>query len=335
MPEYISDIINQINYKDNFGYTLPNDCPNPTYTNDMQSNGKYSEYARYHIKQVMRIWFQDTGIEAAEPYQNSPQPDHFYPAQSLRSIAENIFNVDKRILADIDNNIMSHDRSRYVADEFFPTGNIIYSSRVAEQPADAFGLAQAKHFHRNPHHLQHYVIEDRGDTPSAVEMPEMFIWEMIADWIANMNYGYPEAPYRNPQPYVYYWGSKYAKQVKMYTEDRYPMDQTITPTQQSVSVHTVVYHDVYMWYLLENRTPLLPQGIPVGLTTQARIEQIVARWQPLDDGGMDNPDIPFIPGTQTPMSPGYNNAQRISREVIIDNYSSASVPSSSTPGGGA
>jgi hypothetical protein len=46
------------------------------------------------------------------------------------------------------------------------------------------------HQNRNPHHLEYWVFIEK-DTPKPIEIPEMFITEMVVDWVAaNLAYSH-------------------------------------------------------------------------------------------------------------------------------------------------
>lgn len=49
---------------------------------------------------------------------------------------------------------------------------------------DEFHLAWTHHWHRNSHHWEHWITFGEGNEPRALEMPEVAIREMVADWIA-------------------------------------------------------------------------------------------------------------------------------------------------------
>lgn len=66
---------------------------------------------------------------------------------------------------------------------------------IVTKREDAFNVAWLKHQHRNPHHWQHWLLaEDNparrmhvpqtSDAPrhTALEMPEQYVREMVADW---------------------------------------------------------------------------------------------------------------------------------------------------------
>ena len=51
-----------------------------------------------------------------------------------------------------------------------------------ERDESAFNYAWLHHIHNNPHHWQHWVLVNDEDGIVALEMPEEYVLEMIADW---------------------------------------------------------------------------------------------------------------------------------------------------------
>lgn len=83
-----------------------------------------------------------------------------------------------------------HDWSKFLPDELIPYANYFYGGDTRkdrfyspEQGSYSFNVAWMKHQHRNPHHWQHWVLQNDDGTKFALEMPEKFAKEMICDWI--------------------------------------------------------------------------------------------------------------------------------------------------------
>lgn len=78
-----------------------------------------------------------------------------------------------------------HDMSKFSPSEWNPYAATFYKPDGSKQydETDAFNIAWLRHQHRNPHHWQHWLLRmDRGDTV-AMEMPERYAREMVADWM--------------------------------------------------------------------------------------------------------------------------------------------------------
>ena len=83
-----------------------------------------------------------------------------------------------------------HDWSKFLLDELIPYADYFYGGDrrkdrfySPEQGPYKFNVAWMKHQHRNPHHWQHWVLQNDDGTKLALEMPKKYAKEMICDWI--------------------------------------------------------------------------------------------------------------------------------------------------------
>ena len=94
--------------------------------------------------------------------------------------------------ANLEFNIVNHDKSKYSLDEYNAYNNYFYgSNNKSKKVLDDFNKAWLHHIHRNKHHWQHWcLITDDGDKtikeykPIGLDIPDDFIVEMICDWWA-------------------------------------------------------------------------------------------------------------------------------------------------------
>lgn len=70
-----------------------------------------------------------------------------------------------------------HDASKFSRAEFMPYARY-FPDRKPEHKAD-FKVAWRHHLENNPHHWDHWVLEDGWIRP----MPAHFVREMLADWL--------------------------------------------------------------------------------------------------------------------------------------------------------
>lgn len=82
--------------------------------------------------------------------------------------------------------LITHDWQKFTPEEWTPYVLSFYGAwKYKERPewlVAAFNSAWLHHQHYGPHHWQHWVLrEDSGNT-IALEMPEKFVREMVADW---------------------------------------------------------------------------------------------------------------------------------------------------------
>lgn len=269
---YIGDVINELNYNANFNFNKQ-ELPNPSSKKNADANRKYSIMIRDHIKDVINVWFRDTGIETLEgidygdyEYEDPNHPYVHESPRSLRTIAIEEFQVDKKIIADIDDIIRLHDRSRYSADEFYAAANYFFST--TDRDAAKYAISELKHYQRNAHEFTHYMYHrETGPTSTdsddniiynavVLDMPEVYIWERIAVWLANFG----EATYKyntnlGQNPFQYYWG-----------RDTYYIWVWV-PTM------TGGY-----WSKVWGGPPVLPDYVELSPRTNNRIKRIVDRW---------------------------------------------------------
>lgn len=94
-----------------------------------------------------------------------------------------------------------HDWTKFLPCEWFPYAtwfyhpdNEIWSDWYEAERKAAFNRAWLHHQNANPHHWQYWLlIEDDTGVPAALEMPDRFIREMVADWYgAGMAMGKPD-----------------------------------------------------------------------------------------------------------------------------------------------
>lgn len=79
---------------------------------------------------------------------------------------------------------LSHDKSKYDPEEFYPYLRHFYPYDDMENDKfseDEYEQAWLHHIHYNEHHWNYWVlVDDEGVVP--LEMPKECVYEMIADW---------------------------------------------------------------------------------------------------------------------------------------------------------
>ena len=246
----VGQVISELNYNASFGFNK-DELQNWAKQNDNAACGKYFSNISDHVLRVMKVWFEDTGIEDKAVWKR-PGHDHSTP-MPLRTIAEKEFGVDKKLLYDIDDIIRLHDRSRFSEDEFYAAANHFFGTNNQSQ----FNIAQLKHFQRNAHEFGHYVYRDEQSNTVISEMPEAFIWQRIAVWLANYNdTDYVYNTNSGIFPFQYYWGHGYNSEYYYYYV------QGMGP-----------YGPVSFG------PPTMPNRAPMGSAAQARFKEIIYRWE--------------------------------------------------------
>lgn len=101
-------------------------------------------------------------------------------------IDNKIVSGDKELITTIERFIEEHDASKKSPEEWGAYREYFY----ADGDETAFNKAWLHHIHNNPHHWQHWVlINDDNNFDSegkmvAIEMPAVYVIEMICDWWA-------------------------------------------------------------------------------------------------------------------------------------------------------
>ena len=75
--------------------------------------------------------------------------------------------------------INSHDASKYSDEEYEPYANWFYGD---EKSKEDFDIAWLHHQKVNPHHWQYWILINDEDGIECMDMPMMYIIEMICDW---------------------------------------------------------------------------------------------------------------------------------------------------------
>lgn len=84
--------------------------------------------------------------------------------------------------------LIIHDWSKLSPAEWGPYARRFGSGRAGQLKKSAdpedFHRAWTHHWHLNPHHWEHWLRMADDNLPDPMEMPEHFIREMVADWMA-------------------------------------------------------------------------------------------------------------------------------------------------------
>lgn len=140
-----------------------------------EQNPQYEEYLTQHIGNVKK------GYEWLK--ENIPD---------VVSV-DNYFD-EIQYYGELDEIIKAHDRSKYtrvpdaehyyeLSCEYDAYANYFYGEQTPEVK-ECFNRAWLAHIHANPHHWQHWMLQNDEDGLILIDMPYVFVVEMIADWWA-------------------------------------------------------------------------------------------------------------------------------------------------------
>lgn len=78
--------------------------------------------------------------------------------------------------------IDGHDESKLSADEYNAYDAYFYGTNKSFSVIQEYDKAWLLHIHRNPHHWQYWVLIGDDDGTKPLEIPYIYIIEMICDW---------------------------------------------------------------------------------------------------------------------------------------------------------
>lgn len=140
--------------------------------NDASIKDQYNDYLTTHISNVKRgyEWLKDN------------LPDIL----AIDNYADEI-----SYYGELDEIIANHDKSKYNkvpdADNYYELtceydayANYFYGE-PSDEDKELFDLAWLSHIHNNPHHWQHWMLQNDEDGLRILDMPYVFIVEMFCD----------------------------------------------------------------------------------------------------------------------------------------------------------
>lgn len=80
----------------------------------------------------------------------------------------------------------SHDQSKYDEEEYDAYDKYFNGGNRSYEVVNNFNYAWLRHIHNNPHHWQHWVLvnDDPDKAEVILDMPDVYIIEMICDWMS-------------------------------------------------------------------------------------------------------------------------------------------------------
>ena len=100
-------------------------------------------------------------------------------------------------LTELDNQIETHDASKYEDEEFYPYLYHFYPSQAGADNEEAYDRAWNHHQKRNPHHWQYWILQKDSGAQVLLDMTENYVIEMICDWHS--------FSLKNPESTAYKW----------------------------------------------------------------------------------------------------------------------------------
>lgn len=136
---------------------------------------QYEQYLTTHIANVQKSyqWLKDNLPEVLD---------------------EDNYFEETAYYGELDEIIKNHDKSKYTkipdAENYYELtleydayANYFYGEQTKEVN-EAFNKAWLAHIHANPHHWQHWMLQNDEDGLILLDIPYVFVIEMICDWWA-------------------------------------------------------------------------------------------------------------------------------------------------------
>lgn len=141
---------------------------------DIAENPQYEEYLTEHIKNVQKgyEWLK-TNLPSVLSHDNYIDESAYY--------------------GELDDIIAQHDKSKYLripdaenyyelACEYDAYAEYFYGKDKTKEIKEGFDRAWLAHIHANPHHWQHWILQTDDEGVKLLDMPYVFLIEMICDW---------------------------------------------------------------------------------------------------------------------------------------------------------
>lgn len=101
----------------------------------------------------------------------------------LREKCPDIFPDQDWYLNDLESIIENHDQSKYYTEEYDAYDKYFYTpGGKSYENVENFKYAWLHHIHSNMHHWQHWILQNDDGTVDILDMPYVYIIEMICDW---------------------------------------------------------------------------------------------------------------------------------------------------------
>ena len=78
--------------------------------------------------------------------------------------------------------VYAHDASKTDIDEYDAYDKYFYGGNRSYEVTEEFNYAWLRHIHKNEHHWQHWVLHMDDGGEKVLDMPSVYIIEMICDW---------------------------------------------------------------------------------------------------------------------------------------------------------
>ena len=91
---------------------------------------------------------------------------------------------DEYLMGELYKNVLKHDSSKFSVEEFNGYRQWFNTKPGEVKDKELFDYAWLHHIHYNTHHWNHWVLIDKNNDMIVLNMPIIYIVEMLLDWTA-------------------------------------------------------------------------------------------------------------------------------------------------------
>lgn len=123
----------------------------------------------------------------------------------------------------------NHDKSKDDPEEYNAYDKYFYGNNRSYNVVQDFRFAWLRHIHNNPHHWQYWILinDDPDEGEIIMEMPHLYIIEMICDWWA---FSWTKGDLTE----IFNFYEKNGKYMKLADKTRYEVEHILDAIRESI-----------------------------------------------------------------------------------------------------
>lgn len=135
--------------------------------------------------------------------------------------------------------ILNHDASKDSPEEYVAYDRYFYGSNKSFRVVQDFRKAWLYHIHENPHHWQHWVLNNDEPEEGEVilEMDYIYIIEMICDWWA---FSWQKGDLSE----IFSWYDKHQKYIKLAPNTRKTVEDILWTIRGRLGYNVLAHHGI-------------------------------------------------------------------------------------------
>lgn len=135
--------------------------------------------------------------------------------------------------------IFDHDSSKNNDDEYKAYDAYFYGNNCSYEVVEEFKRAWLRHIHRNPHHWQHWVLnnDDPDEGENILDMPYNYIIEMICDW---WSFSWQKGDLGE----IFNWYDEHSDYIKLSPKTRRTVEDILEQLCERLGLNTLAHHGI-------------------------------------------------------------------------------------------